>query len=230
MTFSKVSVLVPTRKRVDRLRTMIASFDRTTSGRAELIFRIDDDDHETYDYLQAVPWRLKGGVYKGKRLKGYESTPQFLIDMLSLSSGDIVMVGNDDMIFETEAWDKLIIVAANNFPDGLFNLGVETLNQSHYPFSVISRRVTEILGFMYDPRIFWGDIYLRDVIAAFGRDLYLPGVRITHDWAGNRPDATFDEANALKMSIGTPQYWERHHQVVQEAVAKLQAAIVGVAV
>jgi hypothetical protein len=209
---------------------MIASFDRTTSGRAEMVFRIDNDDPDTADYLLGVPWRLKGGVFKGPRLKGYESTPQFLKDAMAICSGDVLMVGNDDMLFETETWDKLILRAANNFPDGVFNFGVETLNTSHYPFSIISRRVADILGGMYDPRIFWGDIYLRDVMAHFGRTVLLPEVRITHDWAGLQPDATFAEANDKKMSIGTPQYWERHHQVVQEAVAKIQSAIVGVAV
>lgn len=230
MTFTKISVLVPTRGRVERLKKMIASFDRTTSGRAELIFRIDQDDLPTREYLQGVPWRLKGGVFRGSRLEGYKSTPQFLQDMLQLTNGDVLMVGNDDMLFETEAWDKAILRAANNFPDGVFNFGVETLNTPHYPFSIVSKRVVDALGHMYDPRIFWGDIYLRDVMAHFGRTVLLPEVRILHDWAGlGTPDATFQEANHLKMSIGTPQYWETHRQVVQEAVNKIIASV-GVAV
>jgi hypothetical protein len=230
MTFTKISVLVPTRGRVERLKKMIASFDRTTAGRAELIFRIDQDDVETREYLQTVPWRLKRGVFRGSRLEGYKSTPQFLMDMLPLSEGDVVMVGNDDMVFETEAWDKIIIRAANNFPDGLFNLGVTTLNTSHYPFSIISRHVTKTLGFMYDPRIFWGDIFLRDTLAAFDRTVLLPEVHITHDWAGYKPDKTFAEADHFKTTVGTTEYWQRHGEVVREAVQKLQSAIVGVAV
>jgi hypothetical protein len=229
MTFSKISVLVPTRKRVERLKAMIASFERTYSGRAELIFRIDHDDQETRNFLQTIPWRLKGGVYRGPRHGGYKSTQQFLQDALSLASGDVLMVGNDDMLFQTEAWDKLILNAANRFPDGIFNLGVNTLNATHYPFSVVSRKMVESIGGMYDPRIFWGDIYLRDIVAHFDRLLMLPDIHIAHDWAGYKPDATFAEANDLKMSIGTPEYWERHRQVVGEAVAKL-SAIVGVAV
>jgi hypothetical protein len=209
---------------------MVASFERTTSGRSELIFRIDNDDLETREYLQSLPWRLKGGVFRGSRHDGYRSTPQFLLDMLSLAGGDVLMVGNDDMIFETPGWDKVVLAAANNFPDGLFNIGVQTMNESHYPFSIVSRKAVDTLGFMYDPRIFWGDIFLRDVMAAFNGNLLLVGVKITHDWAGHRPDATFEEANALKMSIGTPEYWERHGVVVGEAVRKLQSAIVGVAV
>lgn len=230
MAFSKVSVLVPTRGRVARLQKMLASFAATTAGHAELIFRIDDDDAETRTYLDAVPrGDLKGGVFQGPRHDGYRSTPQFLKDILPLASGDVLMVGNDDMVFETPEWDRLLIAAANKFPDGLFNLGVETLNATHFPFSVISKRVTEVLGWMYDPRIFWGDIYLRDVMAAFDRTVLIPGIRITHDWAGNAPDATFAEANDLKMSIGTADYWQQHAVVVSEAVEKLRSAIVGVA-
>lgn len=208
---------------------MINSFDRTTSGRAELVFRIDYDDQETADFLKGIPWRLKGGVFRGPRHEGYRSTPRFLQDALTLSSGDVIMVGNDDMLFETEAWDKLILRAANNFPDGIFNFGVETLNTAHYPFSIVSRHVVDVLGHVYDPRIFWGDIYLRDVIAHFGRTVLLPEVRITHDWAGFKPDMTFAVANDLKTGVETngPAYWENHRKVVNEAIHKL--AVVGAA-
>jgi hypothetical protein len=226
MTFNKISVLVPTRHRVERLKTMIASFDRTTSGRAELVFRIDHDDTETAAYLQTVPWRLKRGVFKGQRLEGYKSTPQFLLDMIPLSAGDVLMVGNDDMVFETEAWDKLILRAANNFPDGFFNIGVTTLNTLHYPFSIVSRHLVESLGFMYDPRIFWGDIYLRDIMAAFDRNILLPEVHITHDWAGYKPDRTFAEADHFKTTVGTAEYWQRHAVVVNEAVQRLRGVTV----
>ncbi len=230
MVFTKVSVLVPTRKRVERLERMIRSFELTTTGRSELIFRIDEDDHESAEYLKSVPWRLKRAVYRGPRYQGYKSTPQFLLDMVPLADGDVLMVGNDDMIFETPAWDEYVLKAANNYPDGLFDIGVETLNTSHYPFSIISKRVVEILGFVYDPRIFWGDIFLRDVMAAFGRTVLLPQVRVTHDWAGYKPDATFGEAQNEKISIGTAEYWQYNAKVVGEAVSKLQSAIVGVAV
>jgi hypothetical protein len=216
--FTKISVLVPTRKRVERLRKMMASFEATACGCSEMLFRIDEDDEESKAFFAVTP----GPVVIGPRLEGYRSTPQFLLDMIKHAEGDVLMVGNDDMVFETKNWDAAILKAANHFPDGLFNIGVTTLNTDHYPFSIISKQVVEVLGFMYDPRLFWGDIFLRDVMAAFDRCILLPEVKITHDWAGFNPDVTFAEADGFKTTVGTAEYWQRHAVYVQEAVERLR--------
>lgn len=216
--FTKISVLVPTRQRPERLRTMIASYEQTAAGCSELVFRIDNDDQESHDLLMR---HYTHRLVMGPRYDGYRSTPQFLQDALYQATGDVVMVGNDDMLFETPGWDRLILDEANKYADGLFDIGVETMNASHFPFSIVSRKAVDALGFVYDPRIFWGDIFLRDVMAHFGRAVLLPTVCITHDWAGNRPDAVFDAAQELKTTVGTPEYWAQHRVFVQEAIDKL---------
>ena len=218
MVFSKISVLVPTRGRIPRLEQMLASYHHTQSGVSELVFRVDNDDQESAEFLR----RFGPKVMQGDRLLGYKSTPQFLMDMVPLATGDIFMVGNDDMLFETPEWDRKIVYEANRYPDGLFNIGVTTLNTTHFPFSIISRHVVETLGFMYDPRIFWGDIFLRDVMFGFGRTVLLPDVVINHNWAGYKPDKTFMEAQNFKETVGTHEYWELNALVVQEAIEKLR--------
>jgi len=224
LAFTKVSVLVPTRGRVGRLRTMIASFDETTGNGpdAELVFRVDDDDHATRDFLLA--W---GGhrIVVGPRLDGYRSMPDFFNELALAADGDVLMCGNDDMIFRTKGWPALLLRAANRHPDGLFDLGVSTLNDSHFPFSVVSRRAVERMGFLWDPRIFWGDIFLRDVMAWFGRAIHVPDVEIDHDWAGNDPDQTFVESDK-NIVQRNPTYWASvHAPAVEEAAAKLKELI-----
>lgn len=216
--FTKISVLVPTRHRIDRLRTMIDSYHATEDNEetSELVFRVDDDDYETISYL------CGGNLVVGPRLHGYDSMPQFFNEMLEMASGDVLMCGNDDMIFRTIGWSKLILQAANAYPDGIFNFGVTTHNETHYPFSIISRKATECLGFLWDPRIFWGDIFLRDTMAALGRTFMLPDVQIDHDWAGNRPDQVFNEADK-DIVRRNPTYWQDVHTVaVNYAVNKLR--------
>lgn len=221
MKFEKVSVLVPTRGRVARLRTMIASFDQTTGNDpdAELVFRIDDDDLEVLDFLRA--W---GGhtVVVGPRMRGYGSMPDFFNELVGFATGSVLICGNDDMVFKTSGWPALILAKANEFPNGLFDIGVRTHNEEHFPFSITSKIVAEHLGFLWDPRIFWGDIFLRDVMSAFGRAVMLSEVEIEHDWAGFHPDKTFIESDK-----GIPaDYWNvTHPTAVTEAVNKLKASI-----
>jgi glycosyltransferase involved in cell wall biosynthesis len=224
MTFDKISVLVPTRKRIERLKVLLESYAVTTRGAghfSELVFRVDDDDVETKDFLLGQEANVR--VVVGPRHQGYQSMPQFFNELFANSTGDVLMCGNDDMVFKTLHWAPRLLSRANNFPDGLFDLGVTTHNEDHYPFSVISRRAAEHLGFLWDPRIYWGDIFLRDIMAWFGRTVMLPEVQIDHDWVGFEPDLTFVEGDQNDIYRRDPTYWAgTHATAVAEAVAKLK--------
>lgn len=220
--FTKVSVLVPTRHRVGRLRTLLQSYEETCldKGVSELVFRVDDDDIATQNFLLPT----EHTVVFGSRHNGYQSMPRFYNDMLSGACGDVLMCGNDDMIFQTPGWAEIILNIANQHQDGLFNIGVATMNEDHFPFSTVSRKMTDRLGFIWDPRVFWGDIFLRDVAAHFGRCVRLPSVQIVHDWAGLAPDQVFIETRASKAQVeGDTSYWTGvHAQAVRDAVADLE--------
>lgn len=223
--YKKLSVLVPTRNRIGRLRTLLDSYLTTTAGvscHSEILFRVDDDDVESYKFLTAAGFP----ALVGPRLGGYNSMPTFFNELYKWSSGDVLMSGNDDFIFKTHGWAPKILESASRFPDGIFNVGVRTLNEDHYPFGITSRKMADALGFYWDPRIFWGDIYLRDVVAAFGRCFKLPEVEIVHDWAGNNPDQVFNESD--KNIVGRdPHYWSvTNPTAVNEAVAKLKAMMI----
>jgi len=211
MTFSSVSVLVPTRTRLAHVQRMIASFEATTDGAAELVFRADEDDLETIDALAAYR------TVVGPRLAGYRSLAAFFNELAAAATGDVLLCGNDDMVFRTPGWPSLVLEAANAYPDGLFDLGVSTHNETHFPFSIVSRTAVDRLGFLWDPRIFWGDVYLRDVMGAFGRAVRLPSVEIAHEWIGN-------EAEQNTIYQRDPAYWtQTHAPAVAEAVQKLRA-------
>lgn len=221
MTCTKVSVLVPTRQRRARLETLLASFERTTgqdSSCAELVFRVDDDDPETVAFLTARGHRL----IVGPRRQGYQSLPSFFNELAAAATGDVLCCGNDDMVFQTVGWPALVLAAANQYPDGLFDLGVTTHNETHYPFSIVSRAVVERLGFLWDPRIFWGDLFLRDVMAAFGRSVMIPAVAIAHDWAGHQPDQVFRESDKQILRRDPTYFTGTHARAVQDAVDRLR--------
>jgi hypothetical protein len=214
--FTKVSVLVPTRHRVERLRTLISSFYATTCEQADLVFRVDEDDLETIQFL------LGRKVVIGPRYQGYQSMPLFYNELFAAATGDVLLCGNDDMVFRTASWPSIILEAANKYPDGLFDIGVLTHNETHYPFSIVSRKAAERMGFLWDPTIFWGDIFLRDVMAAFGRCVMLPEVVIEHDWAGNKPDQVFRESDK-NITLRDRTYWTgTHARAVNNAIEVLR--------
>jgi hypothetical protein len=227
--FNKVSVLVPTRGRIERLQTFFASYEATIAGHedlSEVVFRVDDDDHSTIDFLRASGKPYIRETLIAPRLQGYKSMPTFFNEMARAANGNVLMCGNDDMVFRTPGWARTILDAANEYPDGLFDFGVSTYNEDHYPFSIVSRYVVQRLGFLWDPRIYWGDIFLRDVMGAFDRCRMLPSVQIDHDWAGNTPDKTFHEADQTSIYQSNPSYWATTHaEAVADAVARLKNAV-----
>lgn len=223
--FKKISVLIPTRNRTERLQMMLNSYHATTQDdpphSSELVFRVDNDDSETYEFLR--PTLLQTVV--GPRFTGYASMSVFFNELAAACSGDVLMLGNDDMLFKTPGWATKILDVANQFPDGLFDLGYRTLNESHFPFATVSRIVVDRLGFIWDPRIFWGDIYLRDIMQHFGRCVMISTVHIDHDWMGFHPDKTFSEGDR-DVNSQDPTYWTtRHAPAVAEAITSLTAVL-----
>jgi len=221
MTYNKVSVLIPTRGRVERLRKLLHSYDLTTHGAlSELVFRVDEDDLPSQHFLSDQH------VVTGPRYEGYVSMSTFFNELAAAATGDVLMCGNDDMVFRTPGWPEAILVAANEYPDGLFDFGVTTHNQEHYPFSIVSRKAVTQMGYLWNPNIFWGDIFLRDVMATFGRCIMLPTVQIDHDWAGNNPDAVFLEGNEHRIMPRGDWYWgDIHRPAVIQAVEKLEGLL-----
>jgi len=214
--FTKVSVLIPTRARTERLRRLLMSYVETANAEnSELVFRVDEDDLETRLYLTG--WN----AVVGPRLNGYGSLGTFFNEMAAQASGDVLMCGNDDMVFRTKNWAGEILAEANKYPDGLFNIGYSTFNPTHFPFSTVSRQLVEQLGWIWDPRIVWGDVFLRDILQAFNRCIMLPQVHIDHEWIGHNPDTLYAEGSA--QARRDPTYWTEVHEVaVRDAVEKLQ--------
>src|SRR5688572_13673178 len=203
---------------------MVQSFLAMTTApeSAELVFRIDDDDADSAAYLGEMPWT----VVVGPRLNGYASLPVFFEEMRAKATGDLFMTGNDDMAFQTPAWSSKVLETANKYPDGIFNLGVQTYNESHYPFSIVSRAAVERMGAIHHPEIFWGDVYLRDVFQTFGRAMLLPDVKVEHQWMGRTPDQVFLDAKQDDGRHWTPDYWERHRRLVAATAERLKGALV----
>lgn len=220
MTFTKISVLVPTRGRVANLEQLIASFEATTDGLAELVFRCDNDDPETMAVLARTTYRFQAGP----RLQGYRSLPTFFEELRAIASGDLLMCGNDDMRFLTEGWPALVLSTANRYPDGRFVIAVNTHNAGNVPFSIVSADAIRTIGHLHDPNVYWGDLYLRDIFAAFGRVIPLPDVRVAHTWMGWTPDQTFREARQDEFGAWTTVYHDTHTAAVSNAVEKLKAS------
>lgn len=102
-----VSILLPTRKRVDRLIKSVNSFYATAriKDRFDIHLKIDDDDDETQSVEFNGPKVIK---HVSPRGNGWKDFNLWIGDMASQADGEWVWMWNDDCIIETENWDDML--------------------------------------------------------------------------------------------------------------------------
>jgi hypothetical protein len=214
-----ITVMVPTRGRTQLLHMMLNTLFATVSDQAnvEVIARVDEDDQETVRYLFD---RGQVKVLVGPRL-GYDHVPHMFNEIAAASSGELILAGNDDLEFQTPGWDRLLEQAAAKYPDGIFDLGVDDrLNNANYCFPCVSRRVVDLLGFFFDDRLLYPDIWLRDVMIPFGRAVRVDEVVIAHHWQGMSEDQT-----QAVYATNTERHRELYEQCVNEGRDKIATVL-----
>jgi len=215
-----ISVIAPVRGRIAMLDNMLESLIRLAAHpeQVEVVLRADHDDADMVDYLR----RRDHLFIVGPRRDGYITLPSLINDAARLSRADLVIVVNDDVEFMTPGWDAKLVDAAALYPDGIFNLGVDTvLNNANFVFPCVHRRTMEVLGCFYDERIVYTDIWLRDVMEPFGRAIRVDNVVIRHNWTG----MTRDQQRALGVVHGLG-YQDLYARCVEEGREKVRQVLV----
>ncbi|AWM36544.1 Glycosyl transferase family 2 [Gemmata obscuriglobus] len=188
-----LSLIVPTRGRPAKLRRMLDSVAATAyhPERLEVVLVIDADDpasavtHPRLKVRHVVvpPGRTMGALNSA----GYEA-----------STGDYVMLLNDDVTARTPGWDALVFGCLRRFPDpfALVHVNDTLMRDNLCVFPLVSRAFCELAGGICPPcyhryRI---DDHIEDafnLLAVLGerRIVYLPDVIFEHDNAVQHPEA-----------------------------------------
>jgi len=227
-----LSVLVPLRERITLFDHMIQTLVSTAAepSGVEIIVRCDEDDEVTQTYLRhrAITWRAQvceSAFVVGPRYRGYATLGTFINEAARLSRADLLLVVNDDVEFQTPGWDARLVSVAQRYPDGIFDLAVDTvLNNANCVFPCQSRRQMQLLGCFYDERVIYPDIWLRDVLQPFDRVIRVPEVVIQHCWKGQSPD----QQGAAKIA-GTAEHQKLYARCVEEGRAAIRRVLVEVA-
>ena len=178
-----ISMLMPTRARPDLALRFLESAYKTCRDAAnvEIIIIVDDDD-DTYEGFVSPFEKTTLKAVSPLTMSGYNRFAA------KISSGDILMLVNDDIIVESEGWDVAVRNMHAIFPDELYlgfpNDGFKGSRLSVFP--ILSRRTFH--NFNVLPDIYSGafiDTHLHEVfhfLKTVGHDriCYLENVRFTH--------------------------------------------------
>ncbi len=192
----KISILTPTRERSEKAKRFADSVLSTAAvpDDIELYFYVDDDDPQLKSYAS---WSLEcpGNIHfhVGPAI----SVSKSWNSIAALCKGDILLMGNDDLIYRTTNWDKILQQTVLKYTDQIyvawFNDGIN--GEDHCAFPAVSRKWYEWLGY-FTPGIFEfiaNDTWIFEIGKLLGRTIYIPEVYAEHRHFSNgkmEPDET----------------------------------------
>ncbi len=171
-----ISILCPTRGRPMMVRRMMNSVRDTQAGEVEIILYFDNDDPARYgSYAQA-----------DVIMSGEGTVGQHWNKMADVAQGDILMMGNDDFLYQTPGWDKIVTEAVQaKFPDEIYVAWTDDGSgkaQDRCAVPIVSKKWVETLGYFCPPgfKFFYNDTWIWNLAQRLDRELYIPDVLVEH--------------------------------------------------
>ena len=170
---------------------MVISIGNTISGEnpIEIIFRTDftDDLTNDIDFKKEVLEGCKSSV-DIKWVVGPETFPNLSIlwnDCLKRSSGQIIQMGGDDLIYSKESWDRIVVREfKSTFPNGIgFVYGPDGIFYSNLgTHGFVSRLWTDTLGYFTPLQGFtyFNDNWIFEIARKIGKLRYVESLFINH--------------------------------------------------
>ena len=177
------SILCPTRSRAGRCKTYADSIFQTATNPEwiELLLYVDSDDPQKANYQS---WTQKH-PHKVVLVIGEPISVSKSWNIIAeKATGNILMLGNDDLVHESVGWDAKLDTEIAKFPDQIFCIWVNDKHKGEKlcTFPAISRKWYETVGY-FSPGIFeffYHDSWIQDIGQRVDRLHYVPDVIIEH--------------------------------------------------
>lgn len=221
-----ISLMTPSRGRVPQLTSMILSALATATSHIEFVILADDDDIETQAACDAL---LIRSVVAPRSIVHSSRWDR----CLPLATGDILFHANDDLLFRTPGWDRIIESFFAASGDKLWmvhgdDLGFGGTTSAAHP--VVHRRWVDVLGYFIPPYFDgdYPDTWVTDIANRVGRRRFLPYVveHMHHLLGKGEADANWRE-RMERQRVQDPGRIYAEREPEREADAgKLRAAMV----
>lgn len=219
-----ISILCPTRNRPGNVRRLIESARDTADGPLEFVFYADDDAPLPPDITS------QDGVVT---ITG----PRIMMSAMwnacwDRASGEIAMMGADDIAFRTPGWDTTVLAEFTKYPDRIVLVhgqdGIQGPDLGTHSF--LHRRWVETVGYFTAPYFSrdFADTWINDLAIRIGRRVYLPEMYIEHlhPVVGKAPwDETHQERVIRGEHDDVDGIWARTGDERAGDAAKLQAVM-----
>jgi len=226
----KISILCPTRGRPVMAQRFADSVQATAAypANVELLFYVDSDDPKLAEY--------KHNITGATVVVGPPVPVGVAWNVLAKQCcGEMLMMGNDDLVAVTPGWDKILVAEVKKYSDGIyvawFNDGIH--GPKHCAFPIVSHRWYDLLGYFVPECFLFGynDTWLMDLGGRVGRLHHIATATVEHQHfsTGKTPrDATTErnrDDNQFKRDKVT--FNEQEPRRVRDAAILHGATIIG---
>jgi len=179
-----ISLIIPTRNRVEYLRRFLDNVEQTcgSTDNLEILLRIDDDDTRTIQFVEEYGKSSKLLIRPvvGERGNGYVDMHKKVTELCQKASGQFLFFLSDDVTFSNKYWDEKILATYNNaYSDNIF--WIRTAHGEASPDAqclAITRdwyNVTGHLGTCYHQ-----DTEFNAVARHVGREIFIEDIVVKH--------------------------------------------------
>ena len=184
------SILTPTRNRPANCERFIKSVYNSATKRqnVEMLFYVDDDD-PAIDAYKSLHWHAQKEFEEFKNIEFVFGTPMSVSKSWNIIAekcvGDVLIMGNDDLVYQTTSWDELLDIELDNYiKDKIYVAWMEDgINgEKHCAFPIISREWYECLG-RFTPGTFnfgYNDTWIFEVGTMLDRLHFIPHIKASH--------------------------------------------------
>jgi hypothetical protein len=183
---AEISVILPTRLRLEMLKQSLTSLQSRASVELEFVLAVDEDDPT--DYSSVGPFSPFDALVLRTERFGYERLHEYYNLLADRVSSRWILLWNDDALMVTSGWDQVVL---SYEPDKV--LSPHTVHDPLCTFPVIPRRFVDRIGhFSLNAHC---DSWWQEVAEALGI-LRWVDIRVDHrraDVCGENNDSVFAE-------------------------------------
>ena len=217
-----ISLLIPSYKRVDRLRGALRNARETCGRSLEIIIRLDHEDGESLAAINELVQDFQVLVMVGEHRRGYADLHFAWNEMARAAQGVLLILSNDDVRFETPEWGRIVQEAHEKAQGGLYFywLDCDSTNYGWPAFPIVPKELVH-RGHPDLTKFCGVDSWL---VAAMGMEGSLRGmlpIKVRHE-RGNVEryfqfrDETFEKSNAFQHTHECLGWEERYREDIQK--------------